>query len=44
MPDNTLLKMGLFDSAPPVVLEMYIKNKEKWEPTIEGVKIAQGAP
>jgi hypothetical protein len=36
--------MGLFDDIPPPMIEVYTKNKQSWEPTLEGTMQAATVP
>jgi len=44
MPGKVVVRMGLFDNVPPVVMEIYMKNRKNWEPTIESASSIEGAP
>ncbi|KAJ9664214.1 hypothetical protein H2198_000432 [Neophaeococcomyces mojaviensis] len=41
---KTIVKMGLFDTIPPAAMEIYCKNKQKWEPDVAGVNQVHGSP
>jgi len=44
MPGKVVVRMGLFDDIPPVVTEIYMRNKKSWEPAVEGAASIEGAP
>lgn len=39
-----VIKMGLFDEIPKASAEWYCKNKQGWEPNVEGATLAQKTP
>lgn len=39
----TVVKLGLFDKIEKPVAEVYCKNRQAWEPQLEGVAVIQGA-
>lgn len=41
---KTVVKMGLFDEVPKAVAEWYTKNKQSWEPAVEGAQTFEKSP
>lgn len=44
MPGKVVVRMGLFDDVPPVVMEIYMRNKQSWESPVEGAASMEGGP
>ena len=42
--DDAVIKMGLFDKIPAPVVEVYTKNRQEWEPKIEGTGQFETSP
>jgi hypothetical protein len=41
---KAIVRMGLFDEVPPVVAEIYTRNRRSWEPAIENAQHIEGGP
>jgi hypothetical protein len=44
VPGKSFVKMGLFKEIPAPAVEVYTKNRDKWEPALPNVAQFQGAP